>query len=147
MTSKPQAHSEGVLSWLAMISDTHNRLTVGDFMQQLKLGLHTGRIELLCRGDKPVAWLLWQHPSKIQWQQLLAAHPSAAVDANTLQGQVWLNFWVRPFGCDDKLAQAVRQVLQSKGLSPAGLNWHDPSAKDGQGALHLNVLWQKLQGM
>jgi len=147
MSTNPQAHSIGVLSWLAMIGDTHNRLTAGDFMQQLRSSLRTGHIELLCRGDKPVAWLLWRQPSEDEWMQLLATHPLAPIDVKVLQGQVWLDFWVRPFGCDAKLAQAVGQVLHSQGLSPTGLNWHDPSVEGGQGAWHLNVPWQQLQGM
>lgn len=147
MTSNSQTYSIGVLSWLAMIGDTHNRLSVADFMQQLNRAMRTGHIELFCRHDKPVAWLLWRQPSQLEWLQLLAAHPLAPIDVGALQGQVWLDFWVRPFGCDEKLAQAVCQELHNKGFSPNGLNWHDPSGQNGQGDWHIHVPWQQLQGM
>lgn len=139
--------SLGLLSWMAMIGDTHNRLTAAEFLGQLKSSLHDGHLEVLQGQDKPIAWLIWRRPTPASWAQLLASHGDTQTDAHTLEGQLWLDFWVRPFGCDAELAQAVGHCMTAHGISNARLNWHDPSVHEGAGQLHLHVPIPTLKGL
>lgn len=138
--------SLGVLSWMAMIGDTHNRLTTADFLARLRASLHTGQMEVLYCNERPLAWFVWRRPTPPMWRQLLTACGHAHLDVLPLQGQIWLDFWVRPFGCNARLAQAVGQCLQAGGVPRPQLNWHDPGVNAGAGALHLGVLVHELQG-
>lgn len=139
--------SLGLLSWMAMIGDTHNRLTAKEFLSKLRSSLHEGRLEILHRQDKPVAWLIWRRPTRQSWAQLLALHGDTHTEAQTLDSQVWLDFWVRPLGCDVELALMVRDCMASHGISDVTLSWHDPSTNEGAGKLHLNIPIDAMKGM
>ena len=121
----------GALTWLAMNSQTHHRLPSGEFMRQLKPAMQQQRVHLMARNGQPLAWLAWRHLSE-----------NNATDA-------WLDFWVRPYGCDDKLAQTVVQTLRHAwGLQYAQaptaftLSWYDPSTDQ----LHRNITPEQLIG-
>ncbi len=129
----------GALTWLAMNSQTHHRLPSGEFMRQLKPALHAKRVYLMARGGEPYAWLSWRHLQETE----LASVPAT----NGLH--CWLDFWVRPYGCDEPLAHMVVQVL-TRAMFPkhpnAGdalrLHWFDPSNQQ----LHRNITSAQLIG-
>jgi hemolysin-activating ACP:hemolysin acyltransferase len=146
MTTMKNNQALGVLGWMAMIGDTHNRLTVTQFLEKLRMALQQGHLEVLHRQHKPVAWLIWQQPKEQAWKRHLMSCGDARTDPQALEGQVWLDFWVRPFGCDTHLAQLVGQCLLNRGLAHPKLCWHDPCVDGGLGRLNLGVSIENLQG-
>lgn len=118
---------------------THQRLPSGEFRQALAQELARGQLHLLRRGGQPYAWFSWQlldAAAHAQRLQDLGADPAAK---SVTSPQLWLNYWLRPFGCDARLAQAVCATLQAAVGKLSHLHWHDPSAADGAGKLYLNI--------
>ncbi len=146
MSPDLRADELGVLGWLAMIGDTHHRLTGLEFTQRLQAARRVGRIEVLCRQQRPVAWLLWRRPVASEWRALLDQHGATQAELDTCPPGVWLDFWVRPWGCDPALADAVRERVWRRVGPVDALSWCDPSDRGGAGTLHLNVPWQALPG-
>ncbi|MDP4299287.1 toxin-activating lysine-acyltransferase [Leptothrix discophora] len=136
----------GVVSWLAMIGDTHHRLTAQEFLRQLEPLLLARAVHVIQRGAEPVAWLAWRSLSEPDWRDRLVQAGSSRSLAE-VRGNVWLDFWVRPFGCDDRVATAVRELLRKRGVQADGLSWHDPSADGGAGRFHFNVPLTSLAGL
>lgn len=129
----------GALTWLAMNSQTHHRLPSGEFMRQLKPALQAKRVHLIARHDEPYAWLAWRHLHETEF----ASTPAP----NGLHG--WLDFWVRPYGCDEALAKVVAQTLshamfprQAHASEVLRLHWIDPSTQQ----LHRNITPAQLVG-
>lgn len=140
-------HALGLLGWMAMIGDTHNRLTTAEFLHKLRRALQQGTIEVFHRQGKPVAWMIWRRPSRSTWQEWFGdAHGGEGV-ASELETQVWLDFWIRPFGCDARLAQMISDYFVAQGIRDARMNWHDPSVDGGVGRLHRHMATIELQGM
>ena len=137
----------GILTWLAMISRTHERLPSGDFQQQVRQALQTKRVHLVMRQGQPHAWLAWRVLSADALRQhLQSLGHRAEVDDHD---HWWLDFWVRPYGCDATLTQAVigglRRIHAAMPLgmtAPERVSWHDPS----DDRLHLNLPPHQLTG-
>ncbi len=140
-------HALGLLGWMAMIGDTHNRLATAEFLQRLRSALELGHLKVFQRQSRPVAWMIWRRPPKSAWKTRLADSHIGDGDATTLENQVWLDFWIRPFGCDAGLAQMMGDYFVSQGIRNSRLNWHDPSVEGGCGLWHRNVATIELQGM
>jgi hemolysin-activating ACP:hemolysin acyltransferase len=140
----------GTLTWLAMTSKTHERLPSGSFMRQLRPALQQGRVRLLFRQGQPHAWLAWRLLDDAAHQRQLHALGQAQTPRVRDSWHWWLDFWVRPYGCDDQLAEAVmtslRHIAQSVPLPcppPRVLNWYDPSPN----AWHLHIEPEQLIGL
>ncbi|WP_443115442.1 toxin-activating lysine-acyltransferase [Herbaspirillum seropedicae] len=137
----------GLLGWMAAIGNTHNRLTTADFLGKLEAALQVGKLDILHRQGKPVAWLIWRKPSPEIWAQLRCQVPHFPDDAAALANFIWLDFWVRPFGCDLILSQLVAQIFVEHGVTQPKLCWHDPSAENGKGRWYAGVCTQDLKGV
>lgn len=155
---KHELETLGALTWLAMQSQTHHRMPSAEFMRALKPALQQKRVLLFFRNEQPHAWLAWSLLStqsfKEKCQQLAPAQAVAAHDVHThAPWHVWLDFWVRPYGCDARLAEAVAKGLQQAWQhaehlhnepNPAmALNWFDPAPAQ----LHLGIPPEQLMNL
>jgi hemolysin-activating ACP:hemolysin acyltransferase len=147
MNLPQQLHPLGVLSWLTMIGDTHNRLSSASFLQQLKPLLQTRSMEIFLRKEKPLAWVAWRQLSPEDWAEKLVSLERPVDDLKWVRHSLWLDFWVRPFGCDAELAQTLQRFFKSRHLTPEGVSWYDPSVNEGAGQLHLNVPFEAMKGL
>ncbi len=136
----------GVITRLAMIGETHNRLSTEAFLRQVEPLMASRSIQLFRRGERPIAWVAWRFLSTREWQDKLAAHGAAAGELARVRSNAWLDFWVRPHGCDADLARVLGERLRTGLWLPSGLSWHDPSADGGAGRLHLNVPLSAMSG-
>ena len=139
----------GTLTWLTMIGKTHERLASGEFMQQLRPALQQGRVRLLFRQGRPHAWLAWRLLDLAAHRRQLQALGQAVTTPFLATAYWWLDFWVRPYGCDSQLAEAVIHTLKhiantapQRCPPPQTLNWYDPSPR----TLHLHVSPEQLIG-
>jgi len=135
----------GVLGWMAAIGNTHQRLTAADFMGKLETALHVGQLHILSRQGKPVAWLIWRKPDAEVWTQLRHHLAHFPVDTAALADYIWLDFWIRPFGCDAALSQLVAQTFHERGIAQPRFCWRDPGAEGGSGRWHVGI--RDLQGI
>lgn len=148
MSSPRDNTALGLLGWMAAIGTTHNRLTTADFLVRLEAALQVGQLNILHRQGKPVAWLIWRKPSPEIWE-CIRHHcgNDFPAEAASLEDHFWLDFWVRPFGCDAALGQLVAQIFIERGIAQPKLCWHDPSAGNGKGHWHVGVAVEDLPGV
>ena len=158
---KHELETLGALTWLAMHSQTHHRMPSGEFMRALKPAMQQKRVLLFFRQAQPHAWLAWSFLStqslQEKCQQLAPTQAVAAHDVHThAPWHVWLDFWVRPYGCDAPLAEAVAKGLQqawqhiehlhtehlhTKPNPAMTLNWFDPAPAQ----LHVGIPPEQLK--
>ena len=93
----------------------------------------------------PVAWLIWRKPDAEVWTQLRHHLAHFPVDTAALADYIWLDFWIRPFGCDAALSQLVAQTFHERGIAQPRFCWHDPGAEGGSGRWHVGI--RDLQGI